>query len=210
MRVGWLSDIHLNFLDYEGVSEFISGLASADVDLWAVSGDIGEADSVLDYLDRLASGLGRPVYFVLGNHDYYGSSISDVTERVNRATREGEMQWLNSSSPVDLNCPFAIVGDDGWGDGRSGDPRGSRVDLSDFYLIEELTELPRTDLIAKVKELGDACASRLAPKLEKAAERNGRVCIVTHVPPFEGAAWYDGKQSGPEWLPGSPARRRAV
>lgn len=70
MRIGWLSGIHLNFLADIGVSAFVRDLASAGVDAWVISGDIGEADSVLDCLECLGSDLGRPVYFVLGNHDY--------------------------------------------------------------------------------------------------------------------------------------------
>ena len=201
MRIGWLSDIHLNFLDDIGVSAFVSELASADVDAWVVSGDIGEADSVLGYLERLVSGLGRPVYFVLGNHDYYRSSIADVTPQVAAAVRPGELVWLNTSGPIELEDGIAVVGDDGWGDARFGDPIGSQLQLSDFYLIEELTQIPRSELIAKSNALGDDAAARLAPKLDEAADHSSMVCIVTHVPPFEGAAWYDGQQSGPEWLP---------
>lgn len=201
MKIGWLSDIHLNFLKDIEVSAFIDKLVSADVDLWVISGDIGEANCVLDYLNCLTSGLERPVYFVLGNHDYYGSSIKKVTQRVMAATREGKLEGLNTSGPIELDGGIALVGDDGWGDARFGDPLRSQVELSDFFMIKELSRLSRTKLIARTRALGDECAARLAPKLAEAADGNAKVCIVTHVPPFEGAAWYAGKQSGPEWLP---------
>lgn len=201
MKLGWLSDIHLNFLNDDEISAFLSELASIRTDAWVISGDIGEAHSVLDYLDRLRSGLGRPLYFVLGNHDYYGGSIAEVTQRVQGAVRDPEFVWLNSSGPVFLARGLAVVGDDGWGDARLGDPLGSQVELADFYCIRELTGLARRDVIRTANALGDACAARLAPKLAEAASRCGGVCIATHVPPFEGAAWYEGRTSAPEWLP---------
>ncbi|MBD3161848.1 MAG: phosphoesterase [Candidatus Eisenbacteria bacterium] len=201
MKIGWLSDIHLNFLDDDAVTTFIGELATTGVDAWVISGDIGEAHSVLDYLDRLASGLDRPVCFVLGNHDYYRGSIAGVSREVAAAARADSLVWLTSSGPIEMDEDLCIVGDDGWGDARFGDPIGSRVELNDFHLIEELEGLGRSELIAKANALGDESADRLAPKLDQAALHNAKVCIVTHVPPFEGAAWYDGRQSGPEWLP---------
>ena len=201
MKIGWLSDIHLSFLEDEDVSAFITRLRAEEVDGWVISGDIGESDNVLDYLDRLASGLGRPVYFVLGNHDYYFSSIADVSSMIDDAVSGPGLVWLTSSRPVILGHELAITGDDGWGDARFGDPLGSTVELNDFELISEITDLIRPELIRRLNELGDACYARLAPKLEEAASRCRNVCIVTHVPPFEGAAWYGGRPSGPEWLP---------
>ena len=50
-------------------------------------GDIGEADTLQKFLDELAAIA--PVYFVLGNHDYYRSSIAAV---------RGAMERLASSS----------------------------------------------------------------------------------------------------------------
>lgn len=201
VKIGWLSDIHLNFLEDAEVSSFINELAAVEVDGWVVSGDIGESGSIRDYLGRLSSGLGRPVYFVLGNHDYYHSSIAEVASLIDSAVLDSGLIWLTSSGPSLLNGDFAIVGDDGWGDARLGDPHGSHVELNDFYCIRDLMNLTRTELIQKTNALGDACFSRLAPKLEDAASRCSKVCVITHVPPYEGAAWYEGQPSGPEWLP---------
>ena len=78
MRLGWMSDIHLNFLEKNDLRSFLLNLASQDVDGWLISGDIGEASSVVRFLDLLASASDSPIYFVLGNHDFYGSSLSRI------------------------------------------------------------------------------------------------------------------------------------
>ena len=80
MKLAWLTDIHLNFLrDPDG---FIGFLAESDADAFLVGGDIGEADDVCLHLNGMDNALGRPVYFVLGNHDYYRGSIAGVREKV--------------------------------------------------------------------------------------------------------------------------------
>ena len=77
-----------------------------------VTGDIGESDSVGRFVDEL--GRIAPIYYVLGNHDYYRSSIDEV-----RATLPGG--WLPGLAPVQLTDRTVLLGIDGWGDARCGD-----------------------------------------------------------------------------------------
>ena len=78
MRATWLTDIHLNFLRPLALKAFYDQVAAEEPQVLLVTGDIGESDSVV----RFVSELGRlaPIYFVLGNHDYYRSSIAAVRE----------------------------------------------------------------------------------------------------------------------------------
>lgn len=201
MKIGWLSDIHLNFLEDDEISRFVAELVKVEVDAWMISGDIGESHNLIDYLNILSDGLRLPLYVVLGNHDYYHSSIVEVTECIENISSQSNLVMLTRSKPVFLGEEFSIVGDDGWGDARLGDPIGSQVMLNDFYCISELEGLERDKLIEKLNKLGNACASRLSSKLEVAAEQSENVCIITHVPPYEGAAWHEGRISKPDWLP---------
>ncbi len=202
MKIGWLSDIHLNFLDHSKFDRFLTRLAAQGVDSWLISGDIGEADSVGPYLRTLASRLPGMIYFTLGNHDFYGSSLAAVHEETGALVRATpNLVWLTGAEPHLLEEGVTLVGDDGWGDARHGDASGTPVELNDFYLIDELTGLSRSSLIHKLQELGDLAAARLAPRLEVAAGRSDRVVILTHVPPFREAAWYRGKPSDDQWVP---------
>ncbi len=80
MKAIWLTDIHLNFALPEDLLKFTNHLKSEKADCIFLTGDIGEAHNSLMYLEMLAETVQCPVYFVLGNHDFYGSSILNVRE----------------------------------------------------------------------------------------------------------------------------------
>jgi hypothetical protein len=78
MKLAWLTDLHLNFLRPPAVAAFLSSLAEVEADAFLLGGDVGEAEDVDFYLDSLDSVLARPIYFVLGNHDFYRGSLAGV------------------------------------------------------------------------------------------------------------------------------------
>ena len=80
-RLAWFTDLHLNFLSDHQAEAFCTSLASTEADYFVISGDIGEARSLEHYLRLLESSLQRPLYFVLGNHDFYGGSIEFEREK---------------------------------------------------------------------------------------------------------------------------------
>ncbi|MCP5118106.1 MAG: phosphoesterase, partial [bacterium] len=71
-RVGWLTDLHLNFVSHARRIDFYDQIRGEDLDVILVGGDTGEADSVSGLLSELAEHIEAPTYFVLGNHDFYG------------------------------------------------------------------------------------------------------------------------------------------
>ena len=75
----WLTDPHLDFLESDALETFISRVAAEESDGLIISGDIAESHTVLPILERFDQVLKTPVYFVLGNHDYYGSDIHSAT-----------------------------------------------------------------------------------------------------------------------------------
>ena len=48
MRLAWLTDIHLNFLDDEHRQQFLESLAD-QADAFAITGDIGENPGIVGY-----------------------------------------------------------------------------------------------------------------------------------------------------------------
>jgi len=153
MRLGWLSDIHLNFLSPAALGSFFYDLAEHDVDAWLVGGDIGEANSLFGYLDAFAR-LPVHTYFVLGNHDYYRGSIGRI--RVAKALVDPgpNLTWLTDAECIELSADTALVGDDGWADGRIGNALTTPIELNDFYLIRELSGLERAELVRHYRPLG--------------------------------------------------------
>ena len=202
MRIGWISDIHLNFLDHAGRRRFLGALASRDADAWLLGGDIGEADSVVEFLRMIDVALPCKTYFTLGNHDFYGGSLTEVRARVRELVSQSErLVWLTESDAQLLDSGVAIVGDDSWGDARFGNALGTPVEQNDFFLIEELAGLSRPALVRTLNGLGDAAAARLLPKLERAAASRDQVVALMHVPPFREAAWHQGQPSNDDWVP---------
>lgn len=202
MNVAWATDIHLNFLSPEQVDSFCDQLLDADPEVVLLAGDIAEAHNLEALLGRVASRLQRPIYFVLGNHDFYRGDIAWVRDRMRALTEESaHLRWMPAAGVVPLTDTCALVGHDGWGDGRLGDPDGSRIELADWSLIQDFRLLSRSERLTKLRALGDEAAAYLRPALLAALARFRRVVILTHVPPFREATWHDGRPSADDWLP---------
>ena len=106
---------------------------------------------------------------------------------------------------VKLSKSTALVGVDGWGDGRNGDYENSRLTMSDWIYIAELNKgyLRGSDeLLKALQRVADKDAQKLCKSVLKALEdtRTRRVIIATHVPPFEEACLYAGTKSTPSGL----------
>src|SRR5262249_42453391 len=80
--LAWLTDLHLNFLREPAQEAFLSSLVDTAADAFLLGGDIGEAPNVARYLNALDNTLQRPIYLVLGNHDFYKGSIAGVRAEV--------------------------------------------------------------------------------------------------------------------------------
>lgn len=198
----WVTDIHLNFISMTEVEAFCHRITSADPDAVLVGGDIGEAPDVAAYLQIIADRLERPIYFVLGNHDFYFGSIARVRSEAAELMRRSEwLRYLPRCGVVELTESTCLIGHDAWGDGRIGDYAGSRVMLNDYRLIEELTGLDREARLRKLNALGDEAADYLRSLLPEALARFRNVLALLHVPPFREACWHEGRISDDDWLP---------
>src|SRR3954447_26963985 len=116
MKLAWITDVHLNFVKPDYRQLFYSTLKAAQPDGLLLGGDIAEAPTLLQFLHEMDSALNLPLYFVLGNHDFYHSSIEDVRTRI-REIEMPRLHWLTDSSVQWLTEKTALIGDDGWADG---------------------------------------------------------------------------------------------
>lgn len=212
MRLAWATDIHLNFVD-EAEARRLCEAARGCAGL-VLTGDIAEADDVERWLCFLQAELGAPVWFVLGNHDFYQGSISAVRARAQAlCERQPDLYWMQPAGVVPLTPRTGMVGVDGWGDGVNGDYFGEPgVMLNDFIRIQELREAAMGDpppgkvinkvaLRRRLMALGEEAAAALEPPLHEALVRFEQVLVLTHVPPFTEACWHEGRISDPAWLP---------
>jgi 3',5'-cyclic-AMP phosphodiesterase len=203
MRLAWLTDIHLNFLSRDDVDDLFAKIRVGSPDAILLTGDIGEARNVVVWLERLDRELQRPIYFVLGNHDFYGGSIEAVRAAVTELERPRPyLKYLTATDEViKLTPTVGLVGDDGWADARLGNYEQSLIMMNDYRLIAELAPLSKQDRWPKLKELGDLAADHVRHLLPQALDRYEHVILGTHVPPLRDACWHEGQLSNDEWLP---------
>jgi 3',5'-cyclic AMP phosphodiesterase CpdA len=201
-RLAWLTDVHLDFLDEEKQRAFADHLAGCGADAIAIAGDIANARSLEASLGLLASRITLPIYFVLGNHDYYHGAVAPVRAAAARLSKaHHNLHWLPCAGVVPLGAESALFGHGGWGDGRLGDFAGSTVMLNDYLIIADLAGLSREQRLAKLNRLGDEAATFVRDALEQALPRFRTLVFLTHVPPFREACWHDGEVSSDNWLP---------
>jgi 3',5'-cyclic AMP phosphodiesterase CpdA len=201
VRLAWLTDVHLNFLSPRDVDRLCAEVAGAGVDAVCISGDISHAPDLERDLQRLAA-IGPPVYFVLGNHDFYHSHVAEVRVRVAAlCARTPGLVWLGGAGAVALTPATALVGHDGWADGRAGDWEGSRILLNDYRLIGDLAGRPKAARLEALKALGDEAAAHFRAVVPAALARARRVIAVSHPPPFPEACRYLGFVTSDRWLP---------
>jgi Icc protein len=202
VRVAWLTDIHLNFLNPALLGAFLKTLQQANPDVFLISGDIGEALELSRYLQLLATHLPQPVYFVLGNHDFYYGSIDQVRREVDvLAQSTPNLTYLSTAAVIELTPTVGLVGHDGWADLQHGDFARSSVWMNDYNLIFDLMGKKKIGLWPSMIRLGEEAAAHLGRVLPVALERYPHVYVVTHVPPFKEACWHEGRISDDEWLP---------
>lgn len=206
MKLVWLTDIHLNFIDSAERQKFYQEIVETQCDSVLISGDIAEAPSVVNILNEMVAQVQKPIYFVLGNHDYYRGQIQEVHHQIRALTNKlTSLFWLSDCDVQSLDSDTLLVGQDGWADGRLGDYQNSRVALNDSRMIADLFQekiLGKFQLLEKMRYLADKDVRDLQKKLLSAASKNPkRIIVVTHVPPFKESCMHNGKISDDNWLP---------
>lgn len=206
MKLAWLTDVHLNFLDANERKKFYQEIINTKCDGVLISGDIAEAPSIKNILKELATVIKKPTYYILGNHDFYRGQIDAVRNEMTALTESNEyLFWLPASKVIQLDNDTLLVGQDGWADGRLGDYHNTRVVLNDSRMISDLFQeklVGRSQLLAKMQQLADYDAGQLQEQLIQAAiQRPQRIIVLTHIPPFKEACLHEGKISNDDWLP---------
>lgn len=202
MKLAWATDPHFNFASVKNRDRFISDVKASANGL-LITGDISEAEDVCWQLQQLHDELQMPIYFVLGNHDFYHGSIAETRRAVELlCTRCPELRYLTGAAePTFLDAEWTLCGDDGWADGRIGDYYRSPVTLTDFQLIEELKGLTAQARLRVLRRQASGSAMRLRAQLENARATSNRSIVLTHLPPFRESCWYEGKHSDDDWAP---------
>lgn len=200
--IAWVTDPHFDHVKLDIWQSWAERLIAYRPSALILTGDLSEGDDVAYQLRCLAETFEIPIYFVLGNHDFYGKSIGQTRRDIIDLSREvGCLTYLTDSGPIIPKKGFAIVGEDGWGDATQGDYEGSIVRLNDFALIEDFRQSDPSTWQSILQEQGRQSAERLRHKLSSLPNDTDHVLVATHVPPFREACWYEGKTTNDDWAP---------
>ena len=200
--VAWATDTHLDFVDEKQYQEFLLHIKSLKPDVFLICGDIATANRLEKTL-RGFEKLACPVYFILGNHDYYGSSIHRIRTGMRELTEgSSKLHYLTQMKLVELTPKTVLIGHDSWADGRAGNFIKSNVMLNDYLYIEELAGISKEERWEELKRLSEEGIDHVKHLLPTALERYEQVIFITHPPPFlEVCLAPDRKLSDDNWAP---------
>lgn len=203
-RYIWLSDTHINMSLLPFLKRrFISRLNSVESDGLIITGDISNGVMLESHLRYLATHYDRPIYFVMGNHDYYWRHRDSVESDVKRLCRlHANLRWLSiEEDPISLGHGIALVGDEGWYDVSAGDPNLTKWCIDRFINLDYLSFANYGQQAAAWKERAHKSAKKLIAKLKSALEENDVVYVATHFPPWTEATKSKWQISRDYWLP---------
>lgn len=195
MNLAWLTDIHLDCADnpVQSLRDLRDEAAASDALI--ISGDISIGPGIVQHLGLLEDVFEKPIFFVLGNHDYYYSDIMSVRRNVKGVCRNmSYSKYLGSLPYVLLDNRSAIVGADGWYDGFNGNCMGSEILMNDWIKIQDFSpaiqntpmgkQINKQAVLQIARAICKDSVSHVINGIKAAADRCDKIIIVTHVPPF--------------------------
>lgn len=187
--------------------DFYQKIVATEGDAVLITGDIGEALSTSFLLQEIATVVQKPIYFVLGNHDYYHSSVNNMRQKMMILTEDNPLLfWLPASGPQKLRNDLILIGQDSFADGRYGDYAHSPVVLNDSRMISDLFQsslLGKYQLLETMQKLADQDASALENSIKQAIDRYHpkQMIVLVHVPPFIEACMHEAEITDGDHLP---------
>ncbi|CAN5359664.1 metallophosphoesterase [soil metagenome] len=203
MKLLWLTDTHLDHADSASRQTFYQKLKSAVYDAAVITGDISMSRTLATHLGELAQACSpRNVYFLLGNHDFYGADFESV-DRIAAACcqKYPNLHHLGQGEIIRLGPACALVGHRGWSDGRAyGGKRTSRR-FPDQDGIRDLRYRSTYPAFRKMEQLGRESGAYFRRVLPYALTSFRHVLVATHFPPFAKAVRFNGHPCDPMRLP---------
>lgn len=170
-RIQILSDLHLEFMDFE--------LPETDADVIVLAGDIHLKAQAIDWISRNTQ---KPVVYVAGNHEYYKGSLGHTFKKMKDYTQGTNIHLLENESVVLDGVRF--LGATLWTDYRltGNEPLAmwdAQQNLSDFKTVrDELYRKVRPyQLAARHARTRNFIEATMAEPFE------GKTVVVTHHAP---------------------------
>lgn len=199
-QILWLTDLHLDRAKPAQKEALYEEIQRSKADTVLITGDISTAKHLPLHLRELAAAASsRQVYFVLGNHDFYGSTFAHVDRCVAGVCgTHDNLYHLGGGEIFPLSADSALVGHRGWGDGRMGWGSRTLAHNPDFSAIKDFEGLSREQAFKLLLKLGLDSSFYLRGLLPYALTCYNHVIVATHFPPFTKGACFTKKPC--DWL----------
>jgi predicted phosphohydrolase len=194
-------------LQEPAIIKFAEKIRDQNVDGTIITGDISTSREFVFHLSAFETITQRPVYFVLGNHDYWGSMIEDVQKKAfELSSMSTFVKWAASTPYITLTPSTALVGHDGWYDALTGPPDFS-IGLNDWLYIRDfagqhadlkkVVNFNRDTVISVSRALAHKATVSIMQSIKAATRYANRIIVITHVPPV---ACHENDQVGNSWF----------
>lgn len=193
----WATDTHLDFLGgSQRIIEFGESLIASNPTGVFLTGDIASGKDIVFYLSALEKIVQRPIYFVLGNHDYYGTSIEETRKTMREITNaSGFLRYMPTMPYYALTPSTAVIGHDGWYDAYYGDWQRSDFEMNDWRAIKEFHDVRgnKASIVTEARRLAHEAVTHVHNGIKQAVRYHRNLIILTHVPPYRESHIYQGK-----------------
>jgi Icc protein len=216
-KFAWASDIHLDTCQggEEQIVKFAESLIARSPAGIFLTGDISLAQRLVYHLSILERVAQIPIYFVLGNHDYYGGDVAGVRSTMKDLSNISQyLKYMQTMPYIALSPTTALIGHDGWYDAFNGDWQGSNFMMTDWYAIHDFVPhsggLPgmqskmgfnRGSIVGQARKLAHEGVTHMHAGIKSATRYYKNIIILTHFPPFAESHVFNGKIGDPNAQP---------
>lgn len=194
----WATDVHLDFLkgDQRRLISFAESLVERNPTGVLLTGDLSVAHQLVFHLSAIERVVQRPVFFVLGNHDYYGSGVEEMRKSMHQLSNISPfLKYLPTLAYQALTPSTAIVGHDGWYDAFYGDWQGSAFTMTDWQLIHDFRQVNgnKATIVTQARKLAHEGVLHVQAGIKQAVRYHKHVIVLTHFPPFRESHVHQGR-----------------
>ncbi len=205
-KYAWATDLHLDFLrdDTQRLVQFAESLIVQNPTGIFLTGDLSTARTLIYHLSAIEKVVQRPIYFVLGNHDYYGADIAQVRKAMHELSNVSPfLRYMPTMPYYALSPVTAVVGHDGWYDALHGDGERSTFEMMDWASISEFRAVngSKATIAELARKLAHEGVTHVHNGIKQAVRYSKNIIVLTHYPPFKEAHIFNGKQGDAGALP---------
>lgn len=206
-RLAWATDVHLDFLADHEVVNFANKLIEGEPEGVVITGDISTAQTLVKHLSIIEKVVQRPVYFVLGNHDYYGSGVAEVRATMKELSNMSQyLRYLPLSPYITLSPGTCLIGHDGWYDAGNGNWKTSGFALTDWTHIKDFAAVSSggrniQQIVSVAQKLAHEGVLHIHNAIKSASRYYKSIVVATHVPPYPETHMFQGKQGDQDAQP---------